>query len=347
MKFRTIYIYLAFAAVIVSTATGCKKWLDIPADVDYFSEKVDYTTKTFSPVLGRTTVITNIFNYDNSSLPLTFQLLNVRKADGSPADNLTKVQPVWVWSTAYDGKETSLQQILDKRKKEDHPLWELRKSGDLILWQSATNTLVPAYQGSTNPGGYLFDVKVSNSGGEKTIKDLLLNPLREMPYEPTNMDVISSLPKDSILPSELSGMIGQNTRKALSNDNKDVYIYFKRTGNGNSLTFKFLDKNKNPMNVNDFKDTKWAELIHGFNMQKTGDYVRYDVAYPIPLVKLPTKYTNGDGSRAMVEFSYSRIGFNGIRETGKLKFNFSIFREGDWEIDFHFRNDTPRFQDEY
>ena len=60
MKFRTIYIYLAFAVFIISTATGCKKWLDIPADVDYFSEKVEYTTKTFSPVLGRTTVITNI-----------------------------------------------------------------------------------------------------------------------------------------------------------------------------------------------------------------------------------------------------------------------------------------------
>lgn len=346
MKKNSTYIYITIS-VMFFVFTGCKKLLNIPEDLDYFSERADYTVKSYTPILGRTTVITNVFNFDNSSLPLTFQLQNPRLADGTPTNQLTQNVPVWVWSAAYDGKETSLQQILDKRKQESHPLWEVRKSGDFILWQSANNQNIQAFQGSSSPNGYLFDVKVSNSGGEKLIKDLAVRPIREIPYEPSNTDAISGLPKDSILPSELSGMIGQNLRRSLSNDSRDVYIYFKKVGNGNSLTFKFWDKNRNLMNINQFNTTDWTSLVHGFNMQKTSEYVKYTLAYPIPLIKLPTKYTNADGSRALVEFSYSRLGFNGVRETGRLRFNFSIFKEGDWEIYFHFRNDTPRFQDEF
>ncbi|HMI02811.1 MAG TPA: DUF5007 domain-containing protein [Pedobacter sp.] len=335
--------------LLLATLSGCKKWYDLPADLDYFSDRVDYTQQNFSPVLGRTTLFTNILNYDNSSLPLKFEMLNVRNMDGTAADNLTNGQPVLVWTGAYDGLEKSMEEIQAKRKLENHPLWELRKSGELMLWRSATNNLIPNYQGSglLNPGGYLFDIKVSNSGGEKTIKNLVLNPLRESPYDPTNRDAVTGLQKDSILPTELSGMVGQNNRILLSNTNKDVYIYFKRKGDGHSLTFKFIDKNNAPINTNAFNKTKWSELIHGFNMVQTPDFVRYDVAYPIPLVKIPTKYTTSDGSKAAVAFVYDRLGFDGIRETGRLAFNFSIFREGDWEIIFHFRNESPRFQDEY
>lgn len=353
MKFKYIYSRCFFTrqvlvlVVLLALLSGCKKWYDIPEDKDYFNERLDYTVRTFSPVLGRTTVFTNIFNHNNSSLPLKFEMLNVRNPDGTPADNLTKMQPVWIWKSAYTGEEVSLKEIRDKRTEEVHPLWELRKSGEFVLWQSATNELIPGYQGSAALGSYLFDVKVSNSGGEKTIKDLAFSPLREMAYDPANRDAVTGLLKDSILPTELSGMIGQTTRKMLSNAAKDVYVYFRKVGNGSSLSFKFLNKDNTPINTDAFEDTQWEGLVHGFNMQRSPEAVRYDVAYPIPLVKRPTKYTTGDGSKASVEFSYNRLGFNGVRETGKIKLSFSIFQEGDWEIIFHFRNESPRFQDDY
>lgn len=337
--------------IIITVISGCKKWYGVPPDGDFLSEQADYTIRSFSPVIGRTNLFSGSFNPDGSTLPITFEIVNMRDAStGSPATQPLQVQPTLVWTSAYTGLEKSIAEIEAKRKLEGHPLWEVRKSGEFILWPSATNALIPNFQGSSSPLGYLFDVKISNSGGSRILKNLALIPFRERPYDPSNLNALTGAPAaatDSILPTVLTGMIGLNNRQVLSNGNKDVYVYFKRTGNGNSLTFKFLDPAKNPIDPALFNQTKWATLVHGFNMQMTNQYVRYDVAYPIPLVTLPTPYTTADGTKATVEFSYTRLGFNGARETGKLGFNFSIFRQGDWEIDFHFRNDGPRFQNEY
>ena len=76
----------------------------------------------------------------------------------------------------------------------------------------------------------------------------------------------------------------------------------------------------------------------------TDEYVQYDVAYPIPLVNINTAFASGAG--AHVEFRYSRGAFGGGRIAAGFDLNFRIFREGDWEIVFHFRNDFPKFEDE-
>jgi len=342
--------FLAFL-IIIGLATGCKKWYGVPQAGAFLSEQADYTVRTFSPIIGRTNLFSGAFNPDGSTLPLNFQIINMRDANtGLPTTQPLKMQPTLVWTAAYTGLEKSIAEIEAKRKLENHPLWEVRKSGEFILWPVATNDSLPNFQGSTAPLGYLFDVKISNSGGSRILKNLALTPFRERPYDPSNLNALTGAPAaatDSILPTALSGMVGLNTRRPLSNGNRDVYVYFKRTGNGNSLTFKFLDPAQNPIDPSLFNQTQWTTLVHGFNMQMTSLYVRYDVAYPIPLVMLPTAYTTADGTKAAVEFSYTRLGFNGIRETGKLDFNFSIFRQGDWEIDFHFHNDSPRFQNEY
>jgi hypothetical protein len=81
-------------------------------------------------------------------------------------------------------------------------------------------------------------------------------------------------------------------------------------------------------------------------MNKTATFVKYDVAYPIPLTNWPTKYTTPDGSQALLTFKYNRIGFGGFRETASMTFNFNIYQEGDWEIIFYFHNETPKFEDQ-
>ncbi|MEO6520288.1 MAG: DUF5007 domain-containing protein [Mucilaginibacter sp.] len=362
-----IYKYrylLILPLVTLSVLSGCKKWYGVPDDKDYLSEQINFTTTTFSPVIGRLNLY-SVFNADGSTQPLSFQIVNVRANDGTvdpvtkatigtPSNDLTQAVPTLVWTGAYTGSEASVAEIEAKRHLENHPLFEARGGGQLILWPSSTNTLVPRLQATGSvTAGYLFDVQVTNTGGTRTIKNLTINPLRERPYEPSNRDIVTGTQTDSILPSVFNGMLGVTSRNLLANNtanhgiSSSVWVRFKRTGDGNSLTFKFLDANKNPINPALFNNTQWATLIHGFNMQMTSQYVRYDVAYPIPLVILPTKYTTKDGSQATALFSYTRLGFNGIRETGNMGLNFNIYRQGDWEIDFQFRTETPRFQDEF
>jgi hypothetical protein len=106
-----------------------------------------------------------------------------------------------------------------------------------------------------------------------------------------------------------------------------------------------MDKDSLPIDPAKFNLTPWDSLLHGFNVQVTPTEVSYQVAYPIPLMRFKTRYTNGDGSQAYVKFTFTRVGFGNIRQTGTVDLNFSIYQKGDWEIIFYFRN-NPRFRDE-
>lgn len=355
--------WLLFSVPFILSFAGCKKLFEVPAEREYISNKISYGAKFFEPVLGRTGLMGS-FNADNSTQPLTFSIINARYGDGKPMTDLFKTKEVWVWTGAYDGNEKSLEEINSKRKKETRPLLEVRNSGQLILWASATDDLVAARNpDSTNliQERRYFDVKVSNSGGDVIIKDMELRLWRERPYEPYSdfnpytgkiglvpADFVGPYKLNYIRPSRLSNIIGKNTRKALvSNDaTQDVIVYIRpfTGGNGNSLRFKFLDKNSLPIDPSRFNETRWDQLVHGFNRVSTTEYVQYDVAYPIPLINISTPYASG--GRAKVDFSYSRLGFGSVRETGSIGLDFSIYREGDWEIVFHFRNDNPKFEDE-
>ena len=333
--------------------TGCEKWYGIPQEKDYLSEKADLKTKDFTPVLGRTTVMTGNLDPDGSTTPLNYEIINIRNSDGTSTEALSTKRPTYVWTDDYDGNEKSLEEIEAKRKLEDHPAFEVRRSGDFYLWASATNSALPNYQGSTAPaqtGGYLFDVKISNSGGERILKGFTLRPQRERPFEPSERDPITGVQLAPITPTISSNMIGVATRKSLSNSysgtdtaKRDVRVLFKKTGNGNSLTFKFLDKNFKPIDPHLFNLTDWDNLVHGFNSHIGNESVTYNVAYPIPLTTRPTKYTSANGSQAKIRFGYYRLGYNGVRQESYIDFSFNIFEKGDWEIAFQFRYDNPKF----
>ncbi|WP_317236105.1 DUF5007 domain-containing protein [Niabella hibiscisoli] len=112
-------------------------------------------------------------------------------------------------------------------------------------------------------------------------------------------------------------------------------VYFRKTGNGSSLTFRFLDKDSVAINPAKFSNTKWTELVHGFNMQMSATHVKYEVAYPVPLSALATKYTSGGMARVL--FEYPRRGFGNSLRNGVFGFNFAIYEPGDWEIVIHFK----------
>lgn len=358
--FKKEFIFFLFAIAVLSS---CKKIFNLPNDKEYLSSNVNYSNKIFEPIIGRTTVIGG-FNGDNSTQPIKFEIVNARFGDGRPVTDLFQKKSTYVWTAPYNGLEKSLAEIEAKRKLQEHPLFEVLPSGEFILWASSTNELIaPRPADSTNfpQDTRFFDLKITNTGGHTIIRDFQIRPFRERPYEPSDDFNIYSggpaphpktpynpLSRNYIRPF-LNNVIGATTDIPLesNDDKKDVVVYIRpfTGGTGNSLRFKFLNKDSVEMNPAFFNETVWDKIVHGFNFQKTLTYAQYDVAYPIPLVEIPTIYAPG-GTRDHAEFRYSRIGFGGVRVVASFGIDFAIYRKGDWEIVFHFRKDNPKFENE-
>ncbi len=347
LNYRLFWVLLCCGIFV---APGCKKFL--PTDRDFFDPDAQYSQNVYMPVTGRNTIFRDNFNAGNSSLPLTFELINPRRRNGDPAPELLKTFPTLVWKKGYTGKEKSLEEITEKRTWEPHPLFEIRKhSGEIMMWAPSSANLLHCQPDS----GYLFDVKVSNSGGSRIFKGLKLLPYRERPYEPTNRDPLTGADQNpAVHPSQVKNV--EVTHDEGSMTASDIDILFHKKGEAPSgkegpsytgtLTFKFLDSALHPIAPAKFNLTDWKALVHGFDMKKTDKYVKYTVAYPIPLVEMPTKYTTSSGQQAALEFSYDRLGFGGQRIVSKIDFDFNIYEPGNWEIVFWFRKGNPKFEDD-
>ena len=341
---------------------GCKKIFDLPEEKDFLSKNLNYGNKVLEPIIGRTTVMGDL-NADNSTYPLQFEITNARYGDGRKITDMLQVQKTWAWIAPYTGRETSLAEINAKRRLEDRPIFEVRSSGQFILWESSTDELVkprPADSTDLVQDIRYFDLKVKNTGGEMLIRDFKIRPWRERPYEPSNdlnpytgaiardpRDPNNPNKRDYITPSVLDNVVGDQSNKNLENNDsqKDVVVFIRHFtgGTGNSLRFVFLDKDSNAINPVRFNETKWDYIVHGFNRQTTPTYVQYDVAYPIPLVKIRTTYApNGDQASSI--FSYSRKGFNGIRTTANVGLDYSIFRKVTGRLYFIFAARTQNLR---
>lgn len=353
----------SLVVLICAGLNGCKKLYNLPDEKEFLSVNLSYDGRSFYPVLGRTTRMGSI-NTDHSTTPLHFEIVNPRYGDGRPYTDLFQVVPVYQWVSRYDGTEKNLDEIEAKRKLVKRPLFEVDSTGTFILWNSSTNALIaPRSKDSIDLVQSIryFDLKVSNSGGTTVVKDFMILPWRVQDYEPFSdknpyngevapdpNDPKNPKKRSYIWPSYMTNIYGESSNQLLrTNDEfKDLVIYIRpfTGGNGHNLRFVFWDKEGKTINPDSFNETKWNELVHGFNMKKTTTYVQYDVAYPIPLTNYPTKYTNG--SSAKVDFAYSRKGFGGGLITASFGLNFKVFTKGDWEIVFHFLRENPRFDNE-
>ena len=343
LKQATPFYYkrILFFALLVCTIAACKKFL--PVERETVGADSQFVIGSYQPVLGRTSFFSGNFFKGSTTYPSDFKIINPRRRNGDPAPELTDLFPVKVWKQSYTGTETTLQQIEDKREIQYRPIFEIGPhSGAFTLWAEGSSRFLRPQPDS----GYLFDVELSNSGGRRFYRDLKLMPYRERPYEPSNFDVISGQPlSNGVGASVISNIKGVTSGRYLGGNDVEVYIRKLNTGAtiGNSISFRFLDTLFNPINPDFFATTNWAELVHGFDMQKTATEVTYKVAFPIPLIEMPTKYTSGDGKRARVRFGYSRIGFGNQREEAVLGLDFALYEAGQWEIVFAFTRDNPKF----
>ena len=335
------------AGAFLLALTACNKL--VPTYRDALSAEAGFSQTTFEPVVGRTTQYSNVFVNPNngSTYPIDFTIVNARRFSGEAAPELSDIFPVKVWKQAYTGTETSIAEIEGKRTTEYHNVFEVRKhSGDFVLWSSSTSRILRCQADS----GYVFDVEMSNSGGRRYFRNMRLMPFRERPYEPSNLNPVTGQSvSNGIYPSYMLNVRGDSSNNYLTAADVDVYIRkSSETGKtpGNTISFMFLDKYFKPIDPAKFALTDWNNLLHGFNVKKTATRVTYDVAFPVPLAQLPTRFTTADGRRTSVKFGYSRIGFGGFRQDAVIGLDFAIYEPGDWEIVFAFKNDSPKFSND-
>ncbi|MGE9312658.1 DUF5007 domain-containing protein [Niabella sp. CJ426] len=330
---------LSVGLLIVS----CKRSNYLPEVRNNIGDDALFNQYLFQPVLGRTTQYTGIFVPGSTTFPAQFKIINPRNlATGLIANELTDLYPVTVWKQAYTGTETSIAEIEAKREVQYRPVLEIGGAGQITMWNMAKSSFIRSMPDS----GYVFDIEVFNSGGRRYFTNFKLQPFKERPFEPTNVDVTTGQPvQRGTYPLSVLNMIGDSTQAPIRTT--DIEVFIQKVDNAavaqNKLTFRFFDKNYNPINPDRFNATDWANLIHGFNMTKTATSVSYDVVYPIPAVRLPTRYTSGVGDMAHVEFAYNTFDSFGALQRASMSFNFSIFENANWEIIFVFANDNPKF----
>lgn len=340
-KHKKIF-FLAFILLSIGMF-ACRKYL--PADRETVGSDSQFTKTLYEPVLGRTTLFSENFFQGSTSFPADFKIVNLRRRNGDAATELTNEYPVTVWKEAYTGEETSVSEIEAKREVQNRPLFEMYPhSGQMVMWNIMSSRIV------TQPdSGYIFDVEVSNSGGRRFYRNMLLKPFKPRPFEPSNQDAITGhTVSNGVSPANIF-IKGESTDRYLSPFDVDVYIRKRNDvfNPGNTLRFMFLDTTYQPMNPQLFSSTDWEHLVHGFNMQMTDTSVVYDVAYPMPLAPIQTRYTTpGNPNLARVAFTYPRLGFGGLEDDGLLTLNFAIYEPGDWEIVFAFKTDNPKFKND-
>lgn len=345
MKQIRFYI-LAILILTVVLAYSCGKYY--PEDRDSIDPGAQFLITSYSPTLGRNTVYSGNFSPGTSSQPLTFEVLNLKRYDGTAAPELTDsiyAIKVWKYEGGYTGLETSLAEIEAKRTVENHHIFEMRKnSGQVVIWSGMDVSKI-----LTRPdSGYKFDVKVSNSGAARYYYNLRFIPRKTIPYEPSNYNSETGMTTGPAVPFTTAGNLNNVTRTSdnVAMGENEIDVYVNKKGNGNSLTFRFLDSAFRVIDPHLFNTTDWKNLVHGFNMNLTSSAVSYTVAYPVPLVQKATRYTNSSGTRANVNFSYFRKGRSGAGITASLAYSFAIYEAGDWEIAFQFKNTSPKFSDD-
>ena len=103
-----------------------------------------------------------------------------------------------------------------------------------------------------------------------------LIPVRESDYEPSIYDPETGLVQgqDYVTPNSLTLFQTESGDYMFP---EDVHIYFRENQDNDddvkSLTFRFYGPDYTPISPSSFNQTDWANLIHGFNMEKTDEYV--------------------------------------------------------------------------
>jgi hypothetical protein len=326
---------------------GCYKNM-VPDETDFFSNNMSYSRNTFPVNQGQANVYAFIFNADYSTQPLDFSIERVRHEDSSNAPELLKEITVKQWTKDYTGLEKTIAEIEAKRSEVKRPVLDIREhSGEIFFWNADTSQV--------KKGKYWFDIRVRNKGGEKVFKNMLLEVRMARPYDPFEFDDANgarkALDKGGITHPDVSGVVD---RLNLNIPRDSVNVYFQKRGvRGNTLTFKFFDKDSLPIKFSKFNTTKWDSLKYrsgmlgqdvtfGFNRKMNADStaVTYDITNPYPVLA----DVSGNTEKAYIKFEYNRVSF-GRRYDASIGLNLAVYEPGEWDVIFKFKV-SPKFEND-
>lgn len=161
MNMKTIKRALGsmLVGVAVLSASGC---VDIPKEGS-LAPDINYRNRKQTAISGLAQTIGD-FQVSTSTLPLYFEIVSIKEAAGGDVSALTREIPVVRYTRPVSGDETEAELAL-KTEVVSVPAVTINQHTGRIEVQEGNNILA---------GAYHFDVMVSNSSGNRLLRDALI-----------------------------------------------------------------------------------------------------------------------------------------------------------------------------
>ncbi|MFD2554800.1 DUF5007 domain-containing protein [Sphingobacterium tabacisoli] len=146
-----------FATISSLGNTSCYKGKE-----GYIADSIMYTPRLVTVIPGKSQTLSPSINGNGSSKPLTISIHKIHGvSDGQDyTEEFLQQVPVSEWIAEYTKKETTIEEVLKKRKDVMRPLLEMNPvSGKITINEVRENGILPV-------GDFWLDIKVKNVSGE-------------------------------------------------------------------------------------------------------------------------------------------------------------------------------------
>ncbi len=310
--------------------TSCEKIQE-----GYISDTIIYTRNPFTVEAGKT-VYSETPNLAGSSRPVTFELLEVRNESGEIDTELTKLRDLYIWTAPYNSLTDTTIELIQKKRQllADQPTMHLLPGSGQLMFTEATSKVVP--------GKYKLTMKMSNTAGERTFKDIVSVVLVNKPYHYENQN--HNIAATGSGWTEPGGLNEYDT-KGVGIKNAEAKVTHNPNG-PNKIHLVVKDKNGNPWNWGNSEMVKRGDrpcLEYAMPWSK-GVFGETDLTYeypfaPFPFGKIATPGGNQWERRIDYRILNSYVAIDGLTP-GKwhcnLVFYFSFNFEGEWTFEITF-----------
>lgn len=308
---------------LIASLFGIIACTDVPDG--YISDTILYYANPFVVPAGATTY-SQAPNVGGSSVPVKFEIIEVKDEAGNVTDELTQGRRLLMWTSPYNSyTDTTLELIHAKRVYvEGEPTMRiLERSGQLLFTESTSEC---------EPGTYSISMKMSNTAGERIFKDVLKVRLEKQ-------TAVSGAANWAI--EDTKGI-----NPYYWTNNPASFEFTHNPDGPNKIHVRVCDQNGNPFNWATGEvarrgerpcleyATPWAETI----------YTDTEAIFEYPFTPFPFgNISSGDGTWS-TDYCYYRIksdyvgidGYDSRRYNADITFFFTLYVEGEWTIDIKY-----------
>lgn len=269
--------YIILLAAVVSLA-ACKKIQN-----GFQSDYIRYKDNNLYAKRGLILYQSDRINADGSTPPYTYKMLNLRKADGSPAPVEFKTSydiTVFKAGQSFDATTDTTVDLLNKKREKISalPMYFNETSGQLTFNKASANLPL---------GQYVFDVQMTNPTGTKLYKNLATINV----VDPTTDDLF-------VVTDDVANGFNDVTGSVTPMRNP-IITCTKVNNNGARVILKMVDKNGRTFNPKNGEIIKRGDRPTFENYAKFNPVIKTDTAMicdfeiaPFPLTKYVTPTTD-------------------------------------------------------